>query len=309
MPVKQAEEAALLAEQLHEKMYPQTPEADVEDTTPDDVVDTPAPDEPAPPSLEDVLEQLRVEKERYSSLKGKYDKEVPTLSNELKEFKQTVFERLEAARVTPDVVAPVEDKFAKFKEEYGNELFEVMKTLASETAEEKYNQTIKPVQEQVHSVEETQIKAAKQNFTSYLDDKVKGDWKNLWEGNDPKFIEFLESPDPSGLYTYADLVKLYNDNWDGDKLAKVFNLYLGDTPVVEIPEPPKPKAPNPAKEALVAPSRSTTHTTPTVNDKRIWTTDAMSEFQRKDRRGDYTPDESKAMWEDLLAAANEGRIK
>lgn len=305
---KQVDEAADLATQLHEQMF--TPQAPVEP----EVIDPPDDNQPAPeantdeePDVphDDDIEELRKFKERYLHLKGKYDAEVPRLNNELKEFKQTVFERLEAqVKQTPteNTEQPV-DKFAKFKEEYGEDLFEAIKELAGIQAEERLNTRIKPVEDQVSSVEDTQIKTAQQNFVNYLDTKVTGDWKKLWNGEDPKFLEFLEKPDPSGLYTYGDLVKAYNDNWDADRLSTVFNLYLKEnTPVA-------PKTSNPTKDAMVAPSRQTTHTTPSINDKRIWTTAAMQEFQQKDAKGLYTPEESKAMWDDLLAAPSENRFK
>jgi hypothetical protein len=300
------EEAAELAEQLHEKMFPQAPTEVEEEQQEQPEEPTEETEEPDVPHDDDV-EELRKFKERYLSLKGKYDAEVPRLHQELREFKQNVFERLDQNRQPqPDSnVPPVVDKFAKFKEEYGEELFEAIKELSSLQAEEKINASLKPVTDQVHNVEETQIKAAQQNFVSYLDTKVQGDWKKLWAGEDPKFIEFLQQPDPSGLYTYADLVQAYNDNWDADKLGKVFNTYFENNQ----PKVVAPKAPRPEQNAMVAPSRNTGHTAPSANDKRIWTQDAMQEFQKADRMGRYSAEESQAMWDDLLAASQEGRIR
>ena len=35
----------------------------------------------------------------------------------------------------------------------------------------------------------------------------------------------------------------------------------------------------------------------------------MAEFEKADRANKYTPEESKAMWDDLLTAMGEGRIR
>lgn len=305
------DEAADLAEQLHAKMFTNNeptesvnePEEEQSEQPEEQTEDTEQSDVPH----DDDVEELRKFKERYLSLKGKYEAEVPRLHQELREFKQNVFERLEQNRQIPkdEVAEPVVDKFAKFKEEYGEELYEAIRELARQEADEKIKTSIKPVEDQVHSVEETQIKAAQQNFVSYLNTKVEGDWKKLWAGEDPKFLEFLSKSEPNGLFTYAELAQKYNDNWDADKLAKVFNIYFEETKPVQA----APKQVRPEQTAMVAPSRSTGHTAPSANDKRIWTQDAMQEFQKADRSGKYSPEESQAMWDDLLAASTEGRIR
>lgn len=304
---KSVEEAAELAEQLHEKMFSQAPQEDQE------VIDTEEPSPEETPTEEaneiphdDDIEELRKFKAKYLTLQGKYDAEVPRLHQEIREFKQSVIEKLQDYRQPQPEVStpPTEDKFAKFKEEYGEELYEAMKELTKLQAEEIIAQKIQPVEQHVSSVEETQIKAAQQNFISYLDTQVKGDWKKLWAGEDPNFIEFLKQPDPSGLYTYADLVQAYNDNWDADRLGKVFNSYFEKN----APTPKEERQPNPAQQAMVAPSRQNI-SPPVMNNARIWTQDSIKEFEAKDRAGKYSPEESQAMWDDLLLAATQGRIR
>jgi hypothetical protein len=289
---KQADEQALMAEELHSKIFAQEPQDEQEV-----IEEEPQPEQETEPEV-DYKEEYRKAQARYESLKGKYDKEVPTLHNDLKEFKQQVFERLETQR--PEEPKP--DRFEKFKEEYGEDLYNTIRELAAMETEEKIKSSLKPVQEHVASVEDTQVKAAQQNFVDYLDTKVTGDWKNLWQGNDPKFIEFLEQPDPSGLYTYGQLIKAYNDEWDADRMSIVFNTYLGQSKPVQ-------RQPRPEKEAMVAPSRQNTHSTPNVNNPTIWTSQTMKEFQENDRLGRYTPEESKAMWDDLLSAPSENRMR
>jgi hypothetical protein len=162
----------------------------------------------------------------------------------------------------------------------------------------------------VEDVSETQIKAAQDNFRNYLTNKVEGDWVALWQGKDEKFVEFLDQPDPSGLYTYGQLVQLYNDNWDADRLATIFNLYLKSQAKPQPqPEVVKPPVRNPAQDAVVAPSRATTNTVPTTTDAKVWTQEMIAEFKKNDRMGKYDAETSKAMWDDLLSAISQNRIR
>ncbi len=306
---KQVEEAAELAEELHEKMFSQEKEEDtqeVEEVEEEVQKDVEQDDVEAVPHDDDI-EELRKFKARYLSLQGKYNAEVPRLQHELHDLKQSVFEKLEQRTAQPQQTpAPVPDKYSAFAEEYGEEFVGRLRELIEIEAERKIRETIQPVQQHVASVEDTQIKAAQQSFIGYLDQAVNEnvDWRKMWSGEDPKFMEFLQQPDPSGLYTYGDLAQAYNNNWDADRLAKIFNMYA------EAQAPPaRPSKPNPAKEAMVAPSRNTNHTVPQSTNKQIWTSDSIKQFQIKDRRGDFSPEESKAMWDDLLSAPSENRIR
>lgn len=311
---KQVEENATLAEELHGRMFAdpkveevqEEPQGKQEEAQEEEAVEEPKVDE------EETY------RKRFESLQGKYNAEVPRLHGELKQLKEMVFQRLgEVAK--PDEpkpeakTDPYKDKIEKYREEYGEDLLEMARTLARIEFEERLGDKLKPVQEQVASVEETQIKAAQSNFMSHLDSQVKGDWRGLLYGEGEATAAFLASPDPSGLYTMGDLIEAYSEKWDADKLVKLLNNHFeAITPKEEPPkvEPPaQPKKPNPAKEALVAPSRQTPHNTPAAEDKRVWTRETMAEFQKLDRQGKYSPEESQALWADLLSAAGENRIR
>lgn len=290
---KQVTEAADLAEQLHGQMFEEAPDSN-------EVVPPEAePEVPVEPEV-DYAAQAREYEQKWKSLQGMYN----SSQDDIRNLKQMIIDKLEQRPQEPAPEPPKDsDRIAKFREEYGDDFIETLRELQRQEAEKLFSEKVAPVEQQIASVEETQIKAAQENFKSYLNTKVKGDWNALWNGQDPKFMEFLSQPDPSGLYTYGDLVKAYNDNWDADKLSTVFNTYL------ESSAPVAPKTTNPSKEAMVAPSRNNTHTSPTIDDKKIWTSSMIEEFKVNDRRGKYDSETSMAMWNDLLAAMSEGRIK
>lgn len=320
---KQVEEAEKLALELHGQLN--APEEEKEDEAPPAEEPKEEPQEELPEAAQKQDEEdwkAKYEKleQTHRTLRGKYDNEVPRLHHELKEFKEKVFSRLdESTKQTPaKPTAPDPDdaKLAKFEEEYGKEMLEAQRILARKEAEALLQSTLQerlgPVQEQVQNVEEAQLQAAKSNFTGFLDNQVKGDWRKLWEGQDPKFVEFLQQPDPSGYFTNGQLAEQFNANWDGDKLARLFNTYFESaTPKVELKQPePKPvQKPNPAQEARIAPSRQTNHNQPAPDDKRIWTRESMAEFQKAERAGKYSAEEAAALWADLLAAPSQNRMR
>ena len=148
---------------------------------------------------------------------------------------------------------------------------------------------------------------------TYLDGKSEG-WRQLWNEEvgfnaNPDFAEFLEQDDPSGLYKYGDLVNAYTEKWDADKLATVFNLFLKSKKESEKDEVVVPPVNNKQKDALIAPKRTQTNSAPVNTDKKIWTMNEIEDFKRRDRMGEFKDDVSQAMWNDLLSAMGENRIR
>jgi hypothetical protein len=317
---RQVEEAAQLAEELHARTFgPDAGETPAEESEAEAAnSDTPVQPEPEK-TKEQEAEELSF-RERYLTLKGKYEAEVPRLSSELKELKQSIIDRLgDLSKKEPEPVkeAPIDPDFVKFKEEYGEEYVSMLEKMTESKArkivEEALKSKIEPVQQKVASVEDAQIKAAQQNFKAHLTSKVQGDWESIWNGADPGFVKFLEQPDPSGLYTYGDLVEAYNNNWDADRLATVFNMYLQQSGKAAQPVASQPQTTNPvkeaAKDAMVAPRRSTQNIAPVAAEKTVWTQDSIRAFQKADQQGKYDAETSKAMWDDLLSALKENRIR
>jgi hypothetical protein len=307
-------ETAKLAEELHQKMYSQQveeqqEEEELQETPTDEPVENQAdqveqaddPEDDVPDDKE--FKDLRKFKDRYLTLKGKYDAEVPRLAAEVKELRklQDEFVKLkeQASSQTKPVVEEV-DPLAKLEEEYGSDLANILREAIDRRVDSKIKPVLETTEERVASVEDTQYKAAQESFKAYLDDKV-GGWRDLWEGKDSAFGEFLETTDPTGLYTYGDLANHYVENWDADRLVTLFNLYKqGNTP-----QPVVQKEPSPQKTSMIAPSRTTSQPTPNIGEKRIWTQADVEDFQRRDRKGQADQTE----WNDLLQALAENRIR
>lgn len=310
----QVEEAASMAEKLFEQMnrsateeQSETDSKEVEEETSEETSDEPEEDleeeeEVDEPEVEEEEEidpkELKKWRDRYLTLKGKYNAEVPRLASQLKELQEQLIKPSVKESVKDDV-DPEEDEDS-FESVYGIEFVENIRKLINQTVK----QEIQPVTDKVDLVETTQRNDAAESFKSYLDENAEG-WRDLWEGKDKGFQKYLKQPDPSGLYTNGELLELYNKAWDADKMVKLFKLYKNET----VPNTKQKESLTRDKEAMIAPSRSKTTPEPTSKEKTIWTATSMKEFEQADRLGKYSDEESQAKWADLLAAANEGRIR
>ena len=297
---KQVEEAATAAEEYIASLN----ETDEETTDTEEASDT-----EEDTQEDEVIEEQEEEdfKAKYSTLKGKYDAEVPRLHDELRDLKENVFKKLDNLSEKED--GPSKDDtheelennplLEAFREEYGDDLMKYLDAYF----ESKLPEVVKPVEAKLASMEETQVDVAQAEFATHLDKEVNGEWREAWDGKDPKFTEFLAKPDPSGLYTNSDLADLYSKNWDADKMVKLMNMYFDDG------KAPEKKETNKEKDALVAPSKKSPVTAPKTNDDKInWTPESIRQFEIDDRRGQYSSEESKMMWDDLLSAPSENRI-
>lgn len=301
-------EAARLARELFAKINPQeTPE----------VIDPP--DEPAietPASVEEPAHEPETNwEQKYKVLQGKYDKEVPTMASDLREMKQYLASLQTAPKtVEPPVVderkAEREAIVAKLSETYPQDLIDSFIALQRLEAEDVASKFIKPVEQKTASLEDAQLDAATSNYVTFLDQKSTN-WKPVWqvatelmggkEPSDPSIAAFLQSPDPSGLYTNLELIKAYDDKWDAERFTTLCNMY-------EVPASTPPPR-NVHKEALIAPSRVRTQPTPQGDEVKIWTMTEFKQFQSDAREGKYDEATQEAMWADVKKAVAENRMR
>jgi hypothetical protein len=251
-------------------------------------------------------------RKRYETLQGKYNAEVPKLNSELRKLKDDIFTRLgdlDQKVVQPEVeetddTDPFEAELEAYREEYGDDLLNIIDKVASRRASQLVRESLSPVSEKVNSVESAQIESAQAAFTDDLTKQVEGDWKPLWDGEDEGFVAFLDSEEPNGMYTYREMASKANDSWDAKKLAKVFNTYLAS----QAPPAKIEKKKAPADESRVAPSRKSVQAEPKSGEARIWTQADIADFKTRDRQGKIPQEESDALWNDFLRAPSEGRI-
>lgn len=311
------EREALEAEELFKKLF-ETPDKsedteDVEDeddsSNQDDEDDSDESNKSSSEKSDDSSDEddFKKWKERYLSLKGKYDAEVPRLSHELKELKESLTATISRNEdeLKKKEREKEEDELKAFQETYGEDFTEKVKKLIEKQVEER----ISPYKEEIEAVKEDQTKKAQNDFMRELDSKATG-WRELWSGKDAGFSEFLKQTDPSGLYTYQELITMYNTAWDADKLSKVFNIYLEQkNPTKEKQNQTRSTKELKVPDNLTNPSRSTTVTTPQDKSKKIWSESDIAKFMHEERMGKYSAEDAEKIWDDILSAPMEGRVR
>jgi hypothetical protein len=322
---REAQEQSDLAEQLHAQLFPteELPPNEVLDVPPNgEVVEPPSaatevtPEAP-PVEIPPVDEEDKY-RDRYMSLKGKYDAEVPRLAKELRDLREKLEQR--PTEQAPPQENPLNARIEKLRNEYGDEFIEDWKALI----QSEVQTAIEPIKTKAQTVEETQDELSKREFIQKVTQNAPEGWENLWDtyvsvsnglpAVEPKFAEFLDKKDPNGFYTYREILEQANTNWDAVKMAKVYSIFNETTKVAAPAAPQTPLVPPtppvvPSREALVAPSRSSSQPTPSPDDTRIWTNDQIKQFQVDDRNGKYSKEESEALWNDLMLAPSQGRIR
>lgn len=322
---KQVEEQARLAEEFMATLNGSTEEDNDENLQGADDDSTAGAtaeaDEIDTTTAEETEEEERFRK-KYETLQGKYNAEVPRLHEELRNLKDQIFERLGSLEAAPKKPLPTEPEVDDFEEEleqyrleHGSDLLKAIDRIAERRVKSLLQETVGPVAKKVEDVEEAQYKNAQLDFVGAVDERVAEgiDWRALWRGENPEFNAFLDQPDPSGFYTYRELAVMSNNQWNADRLAKIFNAFHEAKAPRKAPDKPgeKPEArkPTPREEARVSPPRTPPQQEPEADEPRIWTKAMIKEFEANDRKGKYDKATSDALWNDLLRAPGEKRVQ
>jgi hypothetical protein len=326
---KQVEENAALAEQiLSGEASPEqadaidneeteaeetTEDSDTSEATDQDAADDDEEENEEESGDEDDQEEKVDYEQKYKTLKGKYDKEVPTLSNDVRALKDQVFSFLESQQGKPDADENIQAEIDSTNEEIkeleatlvetlGEDVASTVRSLIDLKSKEVASEIVKPVQKEVTSAKEDQFATKQEDMFKVIDSEVDADWRTLMAGEDQEFIDFLGTKGKDGIFTYGEMLAKANGDWDPKAVSKVLNEYLG-TEAAEVDEP-APKVP---KKKNIAPKRSTKTTPPQGEEKIQWTASSLAQFKKDDREGKLSDEESTRLWEDLLAAPSEGR--
>lgn len=233
---------------------------------------------------------------RFKVLQGKYNSEVPRLSAENKELKQSLkslqdqLDDLKAAKSVQPLVKPEEI------EEYGEGLIDVARRVAQEELAKKDAQ-IKKLEAKLEALEGVTTKTVEKDFFTSLTEKV-SDWAKV--NDDKSFHKWLDETDELTGMRRQDLLSQAEQARDADRVAKFFIAFKKTSQ----------KQASKSSEALaeqVAPTATRTPNTP--QSKKIWTRAEISEFYRRARTGEVSEKDQIAIESDIHAASIEGRIR
>lgn len=267
---------------------------------------------PAPVVPEQTWEQ------RYHTLKGMYDAEVPRMHGQVRELQQQM-QQLMADKAAAEAQAkqqqpePVKSLITDHdKEAFGTDLIDLIeratesKVSTLRDKEAKLLDRIAQLEGQLGDVSERQVVSDKDRFLMGLTQKVP-DWEQL--NTDPGFLQWLAEVDPVyGMPRQAALTSAY-EVFDVARVSAVFNSYKL---LIAPKQTEQAKAkPSDQLQRQVAPTRSRAGNTTVPNDSntKIWTQAEIGSFYDEWRRGFLDNDEAARIEKEIAAASNEGRIR
>lgn len=288
----------------------------VEDTK-DEVIDNQLKEEPA---LEDVTpaddskkESVDDFKQKYSTLKGKYDAEVPRLHQQVRDLT----DQLGSIRKDIDAAKKVEAEAPKEKvsyvtdadrEEYGDDLIDFQRRVAKEASQEyegrfeKQEAVIDELRKQVSTAGD---QVGEMSFTRKLNALVPG-FDQL--DNDDRWVSWLNENDPMSRGPRREQAQSAFDRGDAEAVAHYVKLFNESVAPVE-----QGKNPRQAElEKQVTPNRSSsTSSTKSAVGSKVYSSKQMDNAWAKTRTlntsGKY--DEAAKLEAELTAAYMEGRVK
>jgi len=291
------------------------------------------PGDPTPPVVEPVVPSIvppaapSVDwEQRYNTLQGKYDSEVPQLRGENQSLRHLIAEMqtpaptpVVPAKTTTTVVVPPEDV-----ETFGEDLV----TAARRWARMEVAHDIEDLRGEIHQLRggHQQIKSEttqSRNEAAFdADPELGGVWRQM--NFDPKFLAWLAQVDPFAGVPRQGLLNEAATSGDTVRCMRFFKTYLAEHTAVSQPSPapatqtlptPEVAGARPTLEDLAAPGRSSGGS-PAGNggapaEKRVWTRAEITRFYRDASQGKYAHREAEKqrVENDILAAATEGRIR
>lgn len=299
-----------------EPQEPQEPQAPAEET----------PKPPEPPKAEEPpksADEAALWKQRFLSLQGMYNSQVPALQQQLRDLKAEL-DSLKQQQTPPDQTRQQRKELVTKNdvEAFGEDLIDVIRRGAREeiaAITEHYEQQIATLHtalaeatNTVHSVADTQAKTQSDTFFSALSDKIPN-WKKIQET--PECQNFLASQIPGTSMTWNDALVGAASRFELEAVLGVFGQFFSTHPQLDPnrPKPPtKPAARNQGElERLVTPQRVQTSGPASAAGKRMYTgPEYEHESMRVVRLSQQGKHEEAARLEsELNTALQEGRVR
>jgi len=249
---------------------------------------------------------------KYLTLKGMYDAEVPRLHSQMKELNvqvQTLIAENAAAKAQQAYEQPSTAKTLiteQDKEAFGSDLLDLIdrateqKVAGFRDRESQLLSEVNELKSKLGNVSERQGVSDKDRFLSALSAQVP-DWEAL--NVDQGFLSWLAEVDPIyGLPRQYALTNAY-EAFDAARTATIFKQYRN-----MIAPPTQQRQPN--LQSQVAPTRSrSTPATTSAGEKRIYSSQEVSDFYNEWIKGRLTNEEAVKMEAEINAAQAEGRIR
>ena len=288
------------AEQTEEVVAEQENEQQVEAAEPAEAQETPQ------KSDED---DAAVWKQKYKTLQGMYDKEVPRLHAEVKDLSARLSEyqaqlETKAEAKQEEVKSLVTDEDVK---NFGEDLIEVQRKVAKEVAAE-YDAKLQAYEAKIAALEEnlgsTQSSVAESSFDARLH-RLVPDFDAV--NTDPKWIAWLDEVDPVLRGPRRTVAEQAFSSGDAEGVAYYVNMFKSSI----APEPtPEVEKPSKELERQIQPSRKASSATPTSQKGKTYSSAQISQMFKKavTLSSAGRIDEANKLEAEIDAAYMEGRV-
>ena len=267
--------------------------------------------EPADDIPEEVSDSF---KQKYSTLKGKYDAEVPRLHQQVRELSEQMNAIREEAVTAEKVKSEKPKERVSYvtdadRDEYGDDLIDFQRRVAKEQAQEfegRFEQQAKVIEELQKKISTTDSQVGEQGFTQRLNALVPG-FDQL--DNDERWVSWLNEYDPMSRGPRRDQAQAAFDAGDAEAIAHYVSLFNGSVNPVDTSKSDRQKE----LEKQVSPNRSasTASTKSAGQSNKIYSAasseKAWTKIRALNTKGSY--EEAEKLEAELTVAYMEGRVR
>lgn len=289
----------------------------------------------APPQGDD--ENGETWAQRYRSLKGMYDSQMPRLQRENQRLKDQVagIEQVLAAMqksapqaapgAAPQPGETPQQAAHRLRQEdvdaYGEDMIKVIRDAAyDEILPEirKRDAMLEELRAQLGGVTKRTAQSESQRIESYLDANVPGEWRTI--NSSPEFLSWLEGLDMGSGRARQELLNEAGTAGDAARVAYFFNAFLNESQAISRRAPAQAPAPQTSGRqpkvdvsSLVTPGRPRQGGAGGAVDSeepQVVTQTEIAQFYRDVQRGKYAnkPAEKEAMEKQIFAAVQKGLV-
>jgi len=293
----------------------------------DEIVNEEAPhsDEQEPKQSKNSKDDEETLMQKYRTLQGMYNAEVPRLHSQNKELQQRVqqMEQLlstlsseqQQSQSTQAMTEAERLVSEQDVEEYG-ESIDIMRKVSREeympvtqkiAQLEKYLEQLQSsVVPQVNNLAQQQKASTEQQFWSQLSSSVPN-WREI--NDDPDFQTWLLEVDPLFGIRRQTMLEDAQRNFDSERVANFFNTWMSQTGRGEAKAAQNSRRSS-ELEKQVAPGRARNSASSTASDAKTYSPEDIKKFFNDVRQGKYKGREKERdrMERDIFAAQAEGRI-
>jgi hypothetical protein len=261
--------------------------------------------------------------QRYNTLQGKYNSEVPELRGQLHSLQTMVAQMNQPRRAedtfestprTRPLPPPTREVPQEDIEAYGQDLIEA----SQRWADAKYAPILQDYERRLLAVEGNNQQLATYTTQQRVDmalTQAMPDWERI--NVDPNFVAWLNQPDMFSGQTRKTLIDNAYNSGDAARTIAFFRAYkneqtvVGQQPGTQTFQTDQAERLPLADLAVPGRGRSVSSPAPGAPEARIWTTADVNAFYRQKQRGYWAGREAEAerLERDIILAPLEGRFR